>query len=67
MLSTLAGWESILFSDTSAAAVTCATMNPELSPLSFTRNAGKPLMFGSTRSAMRRSASAAVSATASAS
>ena len=31
-LSTLAGWASDLFSLASAAAVTCATMNPELRP-----------------------------------
>merc|ERR1719210_1121847 len=35
--STLAGWHSVLFSDTKAAAVQWAIMNPELSPPSLTR------------------------------
>ncbi len=39
-------------------------MNPELTPLFFTRNAGNPLILGSTSSAMRRSAIEAISATA---
>ena len=34
MLSMLAGWHSMRFSATSAAAVTCAIMKPELTPLS---------------------------------
>ena len=43
MESTLAGCASTLFSDTSAAAVYCAIMNPEFRPESATRNAGRPL------------------------
>ena len=39
MLSTLAGWHSMRFSATSAAAVTCASMKPEFTPLSGARNA----------------------------
>jgi hypothetical protein len=56
-----------LFSDTSAAAVTCATMNPELSPGCGVRNAGSPDNAGSISMAMRRSASEPISQTASAS
>ena len=66
MLSTLAGWHSMRFSATSAAAVTCASMKPEFTPLSGARNAGSPLMFGSTSSARRRSAIEPTSAQASA-
>ena len=42
MESTLAGYAVCLFSETSAAAVTCAIMKPELSPGSGVRNAGRP-------------------------
>ena len=42
MESTLAGWQSTLFSLTSAAATYCGIMNPELSPPSWVRNAGRP-------------------------
>src|SRR5437879_6025888 len=66
MLSTLAGWQSMRFSATSAAAVTCAIMKPELTPLSGVRNGGRPLNFGSMSSARRRSASEPTSAQASA-
>ena len=41
-LSTLAGCASDLFSDASAAAVTCAIMKPELRPGSGARNGGRP-------------------------
>ena len=40
--STLAGWHRILFSLTSAAAVTWASMKPECSPLETARNGGSP-------------------------
>ena len=40
--STLAGWASALFSETSAAAVTCAIIKPECSPPSRARKAGRP-------------------------
>src|SRR5215469_1644740 len=66
MLSMLAGWQSMRFSATSAAAVTWASMKPELTPLSGVRNAGSPLIFGSTSSAMRRSVIEPISAQASA-
>jgi predicted naringenin-chalcone synthase len=56
-----------LFSDTSAAAVTCAIMKPEFTPLFSTRKAGRPLIFGSTSTAMRRSERLPISAIASAS
>ena len=65
--STLQGAASALFSDTSAAAVTCASMNPEFRPLFSTRNAGRPLIFGSTSTAMRRSERLPISAIESAS
>ena len=39
-----------------AAAETWAIMKPELTPLSSTRNGGRPLIFGSTRTAMRKCA-----------
>src|ERR1700686_1387366 len=55
MESTLQGAAMVLFSDTSAAAVTCAIMKPEFTPLFSTRKAGRPLIFGSTRTAVRRS------------
>ena len=64
--STLRGCASALFSEASAAAVTCAIMKPEFTPPSSTRNGGRPDRFASIRSAMRRSASAPVSAMASA-
>ena len=64
--STDAGCASDLFSDASAAAVTCAIMKPELTPPSATRNGGRPDRFVSIRSAMRRSDSAPISAIASA-
>src|SRR6185437_9413908 len=46
-----------LFSETSAAAVTCGIMKPELSPGRGVRNAGRPDKAGSTSMAMRRSLS----------
>ena len=46
MESTLQGVAIALFSDTSAAAVTCAIMKPEFTPLWATRKAGMPLIFG---------------------
>ena len=52
---------------TSAAAVTCAIMKPEFSPGRGVRNAGSPDSEGSTSIAMRRSASAPISHSASAS
>ena len=61
-LSTLAGWASDLFSAASAAAVTCATMNPEFTPPCSTRNGGRPESELSMSSAMRRSESAPISA-----
>src|SRR4030088_2297902 len=45
MLSTLAGWHSMRFSATSAAAVTCALMKPEFTPLSSAEEAGRPAHF----------------------
>jgi hypothetical protein len=41
----------VLFSDTSAAAVTCAIMKPEFTPLFSTKKAGRPLILGSTSTA----------------
>ncbi len=64
--STECGCASALFSDASAAAVTCAIMKPELTPPSSTRNGGRPDRFESISSAMRRSDSAPISAIASA-
>ncbi len=64
MESTLAGWASTLFSETSAAAVYCAIMKPEFNPPSLTRKAGRPLSLGFTRRSMRRSEMLASSATA---
>ena len=51
----LAGKASVLFSLTKAAAVTCGIISPEFTPLSGVRNAGNPLIFGSTRTLTRRS------------
>ena len=51
----------VLFSDTSAAAETCAIINPELTPLFLTRNAGKSLILGSTKIASLRSEILAIS------
>ena len=42
MLSTTAGWHSTLFSLTSAAAVTCTIMKPELRPGCGAKNGGRP-------------------------
>src|SRR3984885_10404988 len=42
MVSTLAGWESTLFSLTREAAVYWASMKPELVPASGARNGGRP-------------------------
>ena len=53
--STLAGWASILFSETSAAAVTWAIMKPEFRPPSRARKAGRPDSAGLTSRSMRRS------------
>ena len=64
--STDAGCASDLFSDASAAAVTCAIMKPEFTPPSSTRNGGRPDRLASISSAMRRSDSAPISAIASA-
>jgi hypothetical protein len=64
--STLAGWARDLFSEASAAAVTCAIMNPEFTPLAEVRNGGSPLMLASISKAMRRSDKAPISAMASA-
>jgi hypothetical protein len=66
MVSTLAGCARILFSEASAAAVTCAIMKPESIPGVFTRKAGRPLIAGSTSSAVRRSDMLPISASASA-
>ena len=54
-MSTLAGKARLLFSETRAAAVTWAIMKPELTPLSSTRKGGRPLILGSTSTAVRRS------------
>ena len=45
---TLAGWAKTLFSETRDAAVYCAIINPEFSPLSRDKNAGKPDLCGLT-------------------
>ena len=50
-----------MFSATSAAAVTCAIMKPELRPGFGVRNAGRPESAGSTSIAIRRSASEPIS------
>ncbi len=55
-----------MFSETSAAAVTCGIMKPEFSPGFGVRKAGMPDSAGSTSMAMRRSASEPISQTASA-
>src|SRR5258708_7578354 len=65
--STLAGCARDLFSEASAAAVTCAIMKPEFTPLAAVRKGGRPESEASMRSAMRRSESAPISAIASAS
>ena len=52
--STLRGCASDLFSDASAAAVTCAIMHPELTPASSTRYDGQPDRCMSISSATRR-------------
>ena len=67
MESTLQGAAMVLFSDTSAAAVTWAIMKPEFRPLWSTRKGGRPLIFGSTSTATRRSDRLPISAMASAS
>ena len=53
--STLAGWASVLFSETSAAAVTWAIMKPELRPAFSTRNGGSPEKASLVSFSMRRS------------
>ena len=55
-----------MFSETSAAAVTCGIMKPELSPGRGVRNAGRPDSTGSTSMATRRSAKEPISHSASA-
>jgi len=55
MESTEAGWQSVLFSETSEAAVQCAIMNPEFKPPSLTKNGDNSLKFGFTRRSIRRS------------
>ena len=66
MESMLAGAARCLFSETSAAAVTCGIMKPELRPGLGVRNAGRRDSAGSTSMAMRRSASEPISQIASA-
>ena len=66
-LSTLAGWASDLFSDASAAAVTCTIMKPEFRPGSGVRKGGRRDTAVSTSMAMRRSVMAPISAMATAS
>ena len=66
MESTLAGAARCLFSATSAAAVTCGIMKPELRPGLGVRKAGSRDSAGSTSMAMRRSASEPISQIASA-
>jgi hypothetical protein len=61
MESTLAGYARCLFSETSAAAVTCGSIKPELRPGLGVRKAGSPESAGSTSMAMRRSASEPIS------
>ncbi len=54
--STLAGWASTLFSETSAAAVYCGIMKPLFRPLERIRKGGRPREWlSSTRCATRRS------------
>ena len=63
--STLAGWQSDLFSLTSAAATYCGIMNPEFRPPSVVRNAGSPPeRLGLTSRSTRRSEMLASSETA---
>ena len=63
--STLAGWASTLFSETSAADTYWGIMNPELSPPSTVRKAGSPSeRVGLTIRSVRRSEIDASSATA---
>ena len=63
--STLAGWQSTLFSLTSDALATCAIMKPECSPLPGARNGVSPVdSAGFTSCSTRRSLMFASSATA---
>ncbi len=63
--STLAGWQSTLFSLTRDALATCAIMNPECSPLPGARNGVSPVdSAGFTSCSTRRSLMFASSATA---
>ena len=62
--STDAGKERRRFSVTSAAAVYCATMNPEFMPGSGERNGGRPLVCPLVIRSMRASLTSASSATA---
>src|SRR5438105_4259642 len=55
IVSTQAGCARILLSAASAAAVTCAIMNPELRPLFLARNGGSPESDGFTSCSTRRS------------
>jgi hypothetical protein len=64
MESTLAGNARCLFSETSAAAVTCGIMKPEFRPGLGVKNAGMPESAGSTSMAMRRSDNEPISQTA---
>ena len=65
--STLAGCARCLFSEVSAAAVTCGIMKPELRPGRGVKNAGMPDRAGSSElMAMRRSAAEPISQIASA-
>ena len=65
-LSIATGWARCWFSLASAAAQICASMKPELRPGSGDRKAGRPLSAGSVSSAIRRSASEPISASATA-
>src|SRR5574339_427606 len=55
IVSTLAGCASVLSSDVSAAAVTCAIISPDCRPPWRVRNAGRPLLAGLTNRSERRS------------
>jgi hypothetical protein len=55
MESTDAGWARTLFSETREAAAYWAIMNPELSPPSSTRKAGRPESWGFTSLSILRS------------
>ena len=55
---------SVLISDVSAAAVTCAIIKPDCSPPCRVRNAGNPLSAGLTSRSERRSLIVASCATA---